>query len=187
MHRHPCIFKWARRLTAAEKSSRVLSFGCSSGEEVRTLKEIGNPHWIVHGLELKQELVSEARLADPTGVYVTSVQDLCPESYDVVFCMSVLCRFPDGTFTFSEFQKAAEVVCSLVAPGGGLLVLYNAQYDLRDIVAPSSVCLDFEPIENIKIHGGSGFVPKMRSDGTHLKETEGRNVPLIFRRKEKTT
>jgi SAM-dependent methyltransferase len=180
MHRHPCVFELAQRLIGPGRR-RILSFGCSSGEEVRTLREVGaagGANWVVHGLECKPELIEEARAADPGGLYATSARDLPPESYDGVFCMSVLCRFPDGAFSFAEFEAAAETVCRFVAPGG-LLVLYNAQYDLRE------TRVAFEAVPGPPL-GGSGFVPKFRPNGKPLGEAESRDVPLMFRRKGKT-
>jgi len=181
MHRHPAVFERARDLIGSGRR-RVLSFGCSSGEEVRSLREIGGPSWSVHGLEVKPELVAEALDADPAGIYAASARDLAPESYDGVFCMSVLCRFPDGSFSFQDFEEAAQVVCSFVVPKG-LLVLYNAQYDLRETRVGRE---DFEPVPEGQVRGGSGFVPKTRADGRPVGEAEGRDMPLMFRRKGKT-
>lgn len=185
MHRHPRIFNRVRKIlsqTNKQHRLRVLSFGCSTGEEVRTLQQIGEDGWIVHGLEIKSDLVQRARLTDPAGIYASSALDLCPQSYDVVFCMSVLCRFPDGDFAFSEFENAAKVVATFVAPGG-LLVIYNAQYKFMDTRAGA----DFDPLlEENRLCGGSGFVPKRTSEGEVLSFAETRDAPLMFRRRKKT-
>lgn len=186
MHRHPCIFSKVRDILiekAERRRPRVLSFGCSTGEEVRSLRQVGaQQKWVVHGLEVKADLVQQAQLADPTGLYASSPLDLCRESYDAVFCMSVLCRFPDGTFTFSEFEKAADVVSAFVAPGG-ILIIYNAQYRFMD----SQAGKNFEPlVEESKLCGGSGFVPKKTPQGTLLSSEETRDAPLMFRRVKKT-
>ena len=178
MHRHPAIFEIARELLGAGKK-KVLSFGCSSGEEVRTLKEIGGSAWTVDGLDLKPRLIEIARKADPKGVYATTFVELKPLSYDAVFCMSVLCRFPDDsdTFTFKDFQDAATGVDNFVKPGG-LLIIYNAQYDFRQTVQFKR----YYKVETSNMHGGSGFVPKFDTSGKLIPTQEARDVPTYFRK-----
>jgi SAM-dependent methyltransferase len=152
----------------------VLSFGCSTGEEVATLKAL-NPLWTVHGADVSPTALAQARLKDPNGVYVQDARLLPPASYDVIFCMSVLCRYPaEGIFSFQTFKAALLSIFKLLKPNG-LLVLYNAQYDVNETK------LKLLPLECQRILGGSGFVPKYRPNGDLIPEDEAMAVSYLFR------
>jgi SAM-dependent methyltransferase len=189
LDRYPEIFE---RVAALMSQGRVLSFGCSTGEEVRTLKA-QCADWDVHGVEQNQQSLQSAREADPVGTYAPSIQCLPPGAYNVVFCMSVLCRFPpvdpEPFFTFEEFEEAVDVLDNVLAPGG-LLVLWNAQYDFRETRAAAhfAVCdlglcrgLDgFAPDDCLVGDPGSGFVPKYTRKGCPLPGDV--SVPLAYRK-----
>jgi chemotaxis methyl-accepting protein methylase len=180
-NRHPDIFTQAKNLLKTRKATpRVLSFGCSSGEEVRTLKT-ENPSWEVHGADVNVEYLHRAQKADPKGYYVSDARELEPASYDAIFCMSVLCRFqsPASEFPFHAFLEALQVLATLLKPGG-LLVLYNAQYDLRQ----SPEMLKYFTAQHSLVLGGSGFVTKFSPDGLRkLPAEEAMSVPYLFWRR----
>lgn len=180
-NRHPVIFGQAHALLPKNKPARVLSFGCSSGEEVRSLKELGAPHWRVDGAELNSDLLAKARAADPTGLYVSDASTLPEEGYDAVFCMSVLCRYgsPPEDFPFDTFERVLGILVRLLRPGG-ILVLYNAQYDARETTSVATHLLEALPG---KVFGGSGFVPKftMAMDA-ELSPRTSAAVPYLYRK-----
>ncbi len=172
LDRYPEIFEEARRRLPGRR--RVLSFGCSTGEEVRSLRLAGEGEWEVHGLEVKPDLVAKARAADPGGVYATSADALPGGAYDAVFCMSVLCRFPDGaeTFSFADFARACAFVDRLVLPGG-YLVINNAQYDFRATIHAARL---YTAVRTPELD--PGFVPRMTKAGRPL-----RGQPPVFYQK----
>lgn len=195
INRYPEIFE---RAAALVPSGNVLSFGCSTGEEVRSLKALNNA-WEVHGVETNLKSLMTARQSDPEGIYVSCVEELPLNAYDLVFCMSVLCRFPPVEdqgpyFLFSDFEKAVSAIDSVVSLNGGLLILWNAQYDFRQ----TSTALNYEPCSLQLRRGisgfapdecllqkktpGSGFVPKYSRDGILMTEEQSDDVPLAFRK-----
>lgn len=182
--RHPAIFARVKGLVngAAPTSTKVLSFGCSTGEEPRSLKRIGEGKWEVHGAEIQEALLAKAREADPLGIYVNDASVLPKEHYDLVFCMSVLCRYraPPTDFPFAVFESVLGLIVSLMKPGG-LLVLYNAQYDARETQVGREQLI---PIENDEEAGGSGFVPKFLPDMTaEIPHDVADAVPYLFRKR----
>jgi SAM-dependent methyltransferase len=183
-NRHPDIFGQARDLLPRGESLRVLSFGCSSGEEARSLRDLGAPHWQVDGAELNAELLAKARAADPKGLYVPDARSLPEETYDAIFSMSVLCRYraPPTEFPFSTFERVLRILVNLLRPGG-LLVLYNTQYDPRE----TSIADQFESIPG-EVYGGSGFVPKFtKAMDAELSPRTAQAVPYLYRKLATTT
>lgn len=196
-NRYPEIFE---RTASIVPLGRVLSFGCSTGEEVRSLKTIKNNTWnVVHGVEQDEACLTIARAHDPTGLYVRELDSL-PHCYDLVFCMSVLCRFPpvdpEPYFSFEDFEKAIVAIDRVVAPEG-ILVLWNAQYDFRQTTVATTK--NYEPFDLGLQHGingfapdeclilkgdppGSGFVQKYDKTGVPFIIADD-DVPLAFRKK----
>jgi SAM-dependent methyltransferase len=171
-NRHPRIFKQVLELKPGP--GVVLSFGCSSGEEVATLRTL-NPLWTVHGADVSTTSLAEARLKDPDGIYVQDARLLTSASYDVIFCMSVLCRYPayTGNFSFQTFESSLLLLLQLLKPNG-ILVLYNAQYDVKE------THLKLLPLACQKIRYGSGFVPKFRANGDPIPEDEAMALPYLY-------
>jgi len=178
-NRHPDIFGQAKALLPREVPVRALSFGCSSGEEVRSLRDLGAPHWRVDGAELQLDLLAKARAADPQGLYVPDARVLPSGQYDAVFCMSVLCRYraPPQDFPFDTFDRVLGILVDLLRPGG-ILVLYNAQYDARETRASALL----EPVHG-EVFGGSGFVPKFtKAMDAELPPALSESVPYLYRK-----
>lgn len=118
--RYPQIFD---RLSAVVTApcARVLSFGCSTGEEVRVLRR-RRPSWEVHSVDMQLQNIETARRHrvgddDSKEVYAqtTSQLGVPPLFYDVILAMSVLCCFPlpddcalqylSKHFPFSRFES----------------------------------------------------------------------------------
>jgi SAM-dependent methyltransferase len=178
-NRHPFIFLQAAQLLQEVSPARVLSFGCSSGAEVRSLRDLGASHWTVDGAEINEKLLAEARAADPTGLYVWDAQTLQTESYAAVFAMSVLCRYgsPPEDFPFSTFELTLGVLVDLLRPGG-ILVIYNAQYDPRE----TRVASQLEAV-SVKVKVDSGFVPKFtKAMDTELSPRTAKAVPYLYKK-----
>jgi len=188
MHHYPEIFD--RALAATQ--GPVLSFGCSTGEEVRSLKALTRRP--VHGLEACSERLRACRVADPSGVYFKVPEQLDAGTYGLAFAMSVLCRYPGAPedFTFDQFGSWMERLDVLLRPGA-LLILWNANYDFRD----TATCKErYEAVPFVLVHGGqgfdsecpagdpgSGFLPKFSSTHEALGELASRAVPLAFKKR----
>ena len=150
-----------------KRPGRLLSFGCATGEEVRSLKQVV-PEWEVHGVEIDDDARHTAQIADPEGLYAKQLEDLPPGAYDVIVAVSVLCWFPATDpvrcFPFSLFERAVvELDLRLIV--GGIALVRNAQYDWRDAVPDGSM------YEGLPSHIIVGFVPVFYSDGTRMSES----------------
>jgi SAM-dependent methyltransferase len=178
MHRYPTIFKDAKRLLSSGPK-RLLSFGCSSGQEVRSLRELSED-WRVDGIDVKEYLIRQAREEDPGGTYALSCSELEAASYDAIFCLSVLCRWPDryDSFSFADFEAALQQIDALLKPGG-VLVLYNAQYDLAETKMGEESYVALRDGVQQKC---SGYIPKLCSSGQVMQAERGRSVALFYRK-----
>lgn len=172
--RYPDIFEQVSKLTGA--APNVLSFGCSNGEEVRSiLKYI--PGATIVGVDINSEVLNLAR--NRFRMDNVSFHESIPRlKFDVAFCMSVFCRWTDtenvsdcsAIYTFEEFQSGLKYVVSSLAENG-LLVVYNCNFRVHD-------CDFFDSLSPV-IGKESGFVKKF---GVDNKELEDQNYPYcIFR------
>lgn len=148
MDRYPTIFSAVS--SYAQKQShpiRILSFGCSSGEEVLTLDSKYLQNADIHGVDIDQDALNSARKLqfsenNTVAFHHSSDPDWKHLSFDVVLALSVLCRWPEtrrmeninGIYPFEQFAKQARELGSLVRRGG-LLVIHNSSYYFEDTSA----------------------------------------------------
>lgn len=88
--RYPGLFDALVRHLADIPSPRVLSFGCSSGEEVRALRK-RLPGAKIVGIDLNRRMIAKARLADPSPLseYRCDGAPRPDERYDAVLALAV--------------------------------------------------------------------------------------------------
>ena len=153
-NRYPEIFGAAAKLRPNAKD--VLSFGCSTGEEVISLQHYF-PQAKVAGAEINAVSRSEALKRFPDQEFLAP-DKMDGRQFDLIFAMSVLCRWPDtdGFLEFAVFKAACQSLNNYVRPGA-LIVSYNATYDLRDAL-PS--------YKGVWIGKSSGFIRARDPDGT---------------------
>ena len=148
--RYPALFDFAARLRPDAK--RIHSFGCSTGEELISLRR-RFPDAEIVGSEINPRCrrIARRRVQDDrrTSVVGPSAID---GKFDIVFALAVLQREPhkimemgvrdlNAYYPFSRFdQTVRELGNSLQA--GGLLCVANAHYRVED----SSAASQFEPI-----------------------------------------
>lgn len=156
MNRYPQIFGACRDLCVARQDLRILSFGCSSGEEVITLRQYFPDAYIV-GADINPESLAQCRrqpvdarmafvLSEPTAIAAHG-------PFDLVFCMAVLQRTPrlveaerltslKKLYPFERFDRQVAELDSYLRRTG-LLVIHHTQYFFRDTsVAGKYVVLD---------------------------------------------
>lgn len=143
--RYPEIFAACREHLGDGPERRILSYGCSSGEEVLTLRRYF-PAAMVVGAEINRRCLDACRRlpVDHRIAFVRSdlraLRALGP--FDAVFCMAVLERTPHAIdargidnlrwiYPFKKFDRQVSRLDDLVKPGG-LLVLHNTQYRFAD-------------------------------------------------------
>lgn len=197
LNHYPEIFKRA----LSRSSGAVLSFGCSTGEEVRSLKALTTRP--VHGVEIDKQRLAQARSSDPGGCsqdYARKPEAFAPASHGLIFAMSVLCRYPSenptADFPFSTFCAWLARLDRLLEPGG-LLILWNANYDFRETPLFETGDYAVEPDFDLADRGrgfdsecpqglpGSGFLPKFSKTHKPKGDEASRSTPLAYRKSRK--
>ena len=179
LDRYPRIFRRVREhfLSALQEGQlNILSFGCSSGEEVETLNRFYFPASRILGLDLNQEMLRQARerTLDPALVrFDLSSKAALAENgpFDAIFAMSVFCLWPDtqgkanitDLYTFDRFVEGVSLLHAHVKLGG-LLIVVNANYRFKDLpFAAEYASLDIDI-------PASGFVEQFDRDGNRIHE-----------------
>lgn len=148
--RYPDIFAAVKAYTAptAGRKRRILSYGCSTGDECFTLRKYF-PGDEIYGCDINQSVLDVARARSQTkdiNFFYSSPEALNRFGpFDIVFCMSSLCYFPDANmphrentrFPFSRFEENIKTIDANLAKDG-ILVVYNSNYNfLRTKVSAS--------------------------------------------------
>jgi len=148
--RYPDLFDLVARLSP--KAERILSFGCSTGEELLSLRR-HFPEAEIVGVEInpRSRRLAKKRLAHDGQVTVIRPWEIIG-SFDVVFALAVLQREPHrvaetdmtniaGHYPFAKFDAAVTHLVHLLRPSG-LLGVMHAHYRVED----SSAAAELEPI-----------------------------------------
>ena len=179
-NRYPDVFRTLRARVEQVRSSdlgqgdlRILSFGCSVGFEMKTLRAYF-PDASIFGCDTSLEALHRARRnlrEDPGIVFVSSPQAVDAFGpFDIVLAMSVLCQFPASTgvdnltslFPFRTFAMLSANLARNLRPGGHFC-LVNANY----LFSALDEAAQFRPLRSPLIHS-NGFVDKFAADGRRL-------------------
>lgn len=175
MNRYPELFREARERWSGDQP-RLLSYGCSTGEECATLEKYFEPGLIV-GADINEANLREARrkFSSPRLQFVPSDPAILMTygPFDFVFALSVLCRWEDtrdvedctAIYSFEKFASATAFLDLLVAPGG-LLVIYNSNFRFEDTATFSASYT----IEETPAIADSGFVHKFDRNNRRIRE-----------------
>jgi SAM-dependent methyltransferase len=145
--RYPDLFTLARTLAGDGPDRRILSFGCSTGEEVFSLRRYF-PQASIVGVDINPRRIRLARrnLRRAGGntriafAVANSAEHLEAASFDAIFCLAVfrhekLKNGPavrcDPLIHFADFERAVTDLARCLRPGG-LLVLRNSYFRFRD-------------------------------------------------------
>lgn len=168
MGRYPGMFGLVRAKIGDGDERRLLSFGCSTGEEAFTLRRYF-PHAEIVGIEIDPRRVARAEAARRARgdarmrFVVASSADGEPEAcYDAIFAMAVfrhakLAYAPprcDDRIQFNDFDRTVVSLARALRPGG-LLVVRHAMFRLDD----SSVAPRFVPLRRIEPRGREAASP----------------------------
>ncbi|MFY9259491.1 MAG: methyltransferase [Gallionella sp.] len=151
-HRYPAVFRACAEYFAAAQPLTLLSFGCSTGEEVFSLREYF-PHAELVGVDINRRNIRVARASRQKDARMNFYTEL-PEQgqYDAIFCMAVLQRtenrLPDTTdssqiYPFHRFD-AQVVMLDARLNVGGLFVIDHADYRFED----TRVAAKYQPLDN---------------------------------------
>jgi SAM-dependent methyltransferase len=188
--RYPYLFRLAREKLGAGPDLRLLSFGCSTGEEVFSLRKYF-PDASLKGLDINPQniRVCEQRLAlrpDPKISFelADSVEREPAATYDAVFCMAVFrhsCLAGesyvrcDSRIRFADFCRMVEDIAERLKPGG-LLVIISANFRFRDTPTADR----FELVCRLK---NPGFDITPIFDRENMRTSEVNYGEVMFRKK----
>jgi SAM-dependent methyltransferase len=146
---------------AAGRDVRLLSFGCSTGEEVFSLRHYF-PQAVIKGIDVNRLNIatcrSRLRRARDNGISFETAASPAGEPaafYDAIFCMAVLrhgqLALPgitrcDHLIRFEDFAAAVQDFSRCLKPGG-LLVIRHSNFRLADAPAGAG----FETILQVEI------------------------------------
>lgn len=149
--RYPRIFSFVRDCVPDSAAIRILSFGCSTGEEVFSLRRYFPQAEIVgidinsHNIEVCCKKLGRDRDSRIRFALASSAEDELEASYDAVFCMSVLRHGKLGVshpetcsdlIRFADFEKTVTSLCRCIKPGG-YLAIRGSNFRFSDIAAAS--------------------------------------------------
>ena len=185
--RHPALFDAVAAALVDVPSPRILSFGCSTGEEVFTLAR-RFPHGWVRGIDINPVCIAEARARLAEGpddrisfALAGSAAGEAADSYDAVFALSVLrhgrldAERPaecSAIFPFARFDAALADLDRCLRPGG-VLALMACHFRFAD----SSIAHRYAVLDSVALDGD---VPVYGADN-HLLPHQ-RVEEILFRK-----
>jgi 2-polyprenyl-3-methyl-5-hydroxy-6-metoxy-1,4-benzoquinol methylase len=138
--RYPLLFGFARQTLGADAEARVLSFGCSTGEEVFTLRRY-LPKTVIKGLDINHRAIAicKAQLDRSPDTQITfdvanSTREEKAGTYDAIFCLAVLRHGDLGAFgadhcddviRFADFERMVGDFSRCLKIGGLLFVAHS--------------------------------------------------------------
>lgn len=158
--RYPDIFARCAQALQPREDVHLLSYGCSTGEEVLTLRDYF-PAARITGAEINpRSLATCRRLAVDNRIsFVESRTDIIRAHgpYDAIFCMAVLQRTPhavesqgltslEDLYPFHRFNHQVAALDAVLRPGG-LLIVHHSQYRFTD----SDVATRYEPLDGVPV------------------------------------
>jgi SAM-dependent methyltransferase len=154
--RYPWLFEFAAKRIGARPNLHILSFGCSRGEEVFSLRKYF-PAAAVKGIDINPRNIAcglaRARAEKSTRLTfeIAATAEREPTSfYDAIFCLAVLCngdlttsgaQHCDPVLHFERFDRMVGDFARCLKPGG-LLVLHTTNFRFCD----STVAADFDVV-----------------------------------------
>jgi SAM-dependent methyltransferase len=154
--RYPWLFGFAAARLGSRHDTRILSFGCSRGDEVFSLRRYF-PDAAIKGIDVNPRkiarCVARARAANAANVtfqVAATPADEPTAFYDAIFCLAVLCNGDlttsgaqscDPVLQFDRFNRIIGDFARCLKPGG-LLILHTTNFRFCD----TTVAADFEVV-----------------------------------------
>jgi SAM-dependent methyltransferase len=154
--RYPWLFGFAATRIGLRPDPRILSFGCSRGEEVFSLRKYF-PSAVIKGIDINPRNIARclARARAENSANVTfeiaaTTEEEPTSSYDAIFCLAVLCN---GDLTTSGAQRCDPLLhfetfdrmvgdFARCLKSGGLLVLHTTNFRFCD----TAIARDFDVV-----------------------------------------
>jgi SAM-dependent methyltransferase len=154
--RYPWLFGFATAQFRGVPDLRILSFGCSRGDEVFSLRNY-LPTASIKGIDIDprniaccQARVSTTEAARLSFEVAASPSGEASASYDAVFCLAVLCQGDltvrgalrsDPLMYFEDFARTVADLARCLKPGG-LLFLHTTNFRFCD----TDTAAQFDPV-----------------------------------------
>lgn len=192
--RYPDLFRAAQALSGILTGGRrlkLLSFGCSRGEEVLTLRRYF-PDAELFGCDVNEEMLAVAqRNAGRVATIFRSDEESARRHgpFDVIVALSVLCVYGRDeksiakAFPFRVFEDTVGFLHSCLSETG-LLAIYNASYAVSDTSVANQLTPILHPaiIENsfvTRYDTASRMVARRDENVTGSYEIVGRPAGLV--------
>jgi SAM-dependent methyltransferase len=144
--RYPWLFGFAKAALDGVQDLRLLSFGCSRGDEVFALRKYF-PTAAIKGIDIDPRNIScsvargrRQECGEVTFAVAATTEAEPTESYNAIFCLAVLChgdlvissaRHCDPLLRFEEFEQIVADFARCLKPGG-LLLLHTTNFRFCD-------------------------------------------------------
>lgn len=188
--RYPQIFGFVQEMLGAARDLRILSFGCSTGEEAFALRR-HFPAAEIKGLDINPGNIAAAkrrlrRRPDPSLTFAVAASTAAEPAgiYDAIFAMAVLRHGSlgapgvgrcDHLIRFADFAATIAGFSRCLKPGG-LLVIRHSNFRLCD--APAGA--EFETVLRLRSAEAAGTTPIFGPDN---QLTKGADYPdTVFRK-----
>jgi 2-polyprenyl-3-methyl-5-hydroxy-6-metoxy-1,4-benzoquinol methylase len=158
--RYPWLFEFAAARLGDGPDLRIMSFGCSRGDEVLTLRKYF-PSAAIRGIDIDarniERCLARARSEEWPGAtfaVAATTENERTESYDAIFCLAVLCHGDltaggaqrcDPLLYFEDFQRMVADFARCLKPRG-LLLLQTTNFRFCDTAAAR----DFDAVLDAK-------------------------------------
>jgi hypothetical protein len=177
-------------VTSDGAKKKILSFGCSTGEEFDTLQKIA-PDAEVYGCDIKTELIEKlSERPDGQRFFLSSAENIQRHGpFDMIACMSVLCSHPSITkggkargLDYRLFDRLIRTVFSALRENG-VLVVYNSNY----LVSGHELAANLIPVRTPRICH-NGFIDLYEPGGNRVargqkgtpKSAKGMTLPVRY-------
>jgi chemotaxis methyl-accepting protein methylase len=177
INRYPELFRETQQALRQRPGQPVsiLSFGCSTGQECFSLNDYF-PNASILGVDINKSNLAQARENNAFSnvrFLLSTPETISAEGpYDIMFCLSVLCRWEDtkdlenceSIYPFAKYESLLKDLVASLVPGG-LLVIYNSNFRFEE----TSLFAGFEKVETPTVKD-SGFVHKFDHDNRRIRE-----------------
>lgn len=187
LDRHPALFAFARNELAQVSKPRILSFGCSTGEEPLTLARYF-PAATIDAIDINPRSIAQAQAliarfgAANVSIALAAKPPSPPACYDAIFCLSVLRHGELDAFQpqlcsailpFSRFAETVAALDAILVPGG-LLFIWGSNFRFADLQLA-------DRYEFLTSHGQPPHPGAVYGADDRLIDQEG-NADFVFRK-----
>ncbi|MBE0650717.1 MAG: methyltransferase domain-containing protein [Bacteroidales bacterium] len=143
MNRYPLLFKECANYLSEVPNPEILSFGCSTGEEVFSIGQL-IPQAHILGVDINPWCIRQAKkkTSNPNYSFMHRLakEFVSSDGFDAIFCLAVFQRTENRTnennavadgFLFNQFESEIKILDEKLKPGG-LMIIDNADFRFTD-------------------------------------------------------